>query len=106
MDHVDKYNPLFFTEESKESRDIKNTKFWQLLDNFDRKHPEAKLTVFFDVERDRFSNHFIEVLEFQCNLESEKQQVQAIYRDYYYPCPLTVIPALGREPTDEELHSV
>ena len=105
MKRIVNYNHLFFTEESKDG-DLRNIKFWNLLADFDQSYPEADLTVIYDVKRDPIVGKYVEYLDFQCNQESEKQQVLRIYNQHYYGYPLEFLPYLKSEPTDEEVHSV
>jgi len=101
MEHIRKYNELFFEDDK-----IANINFWNHLSNFDIAHPEAQLTVIHDVRKDRHLGKYVEFLEFQCCLEKDKQRVQEIYRRDFFLVPLTFRPNLDCEPTDEEVHFV
>ena len=102
MENIVKYNHLFFEEDLQ----VANINFWNQLSDFDKAHPEAKLTVIHDIRKDRHIGKYVEFLEFQCCRDEEKRQVQEIYHRDFYPVPLTFLPFLDHEPTDEDIHSV
>ena len=101
MNHIHKYNHLFFTEESKHN--AANRDFWQLLDDFNRANPQAELQVFHCIRKDAFMGRYVEFLEFQCRREQENNQVQTIYNTHYHIVPLTFQPFLEREPSFEQI---
>ena len=63
MNCIFKYDHLFFTEESKEGN-LNNLKFWNLLSDFDNKHPEAGLTVIHYLKWERPLGKYAEYLDF------------------------------------------
>ena len=104
MKHLWKYNHLLFTEHSRDDRWATNLTFWQMLDTFDRSHPDVDLVIIRDVKRDRHLGRYVEFLEFQCSQEWAYKQVLSIYRQHYHYLALELHPDLSCEPTDEEIH--
>ena len=103
MKRVYKYVNMFFTEQSKNDPFDLNTAFWQILDTFDRSHPDIDITVLIDVKWDRHIGRYVEFLEFRCDQEWAYKQVLSIYHKHYHCLPLDFRPDLLREPTAEEI---
>lgn len=106
MKRVVNYNDSYFENRLENTLAVDNLDFWNLLSDFDKAHPEADLTVIFNVRPGRMAGRYVEVLEFRCSRKEWEERVSEIYRRHYHPEPLTLRDNLLREPTDEEIHSV
>lgn len=96
-----KYNHLYFTEQSREMADIKNSTFWSYLSDLENANPDNKIIVTESLENKW--GQFYSILNFECSNLDLLEKIQSIYTSHWYPVPLELYPEFSHLTLDEIL---
>ena len=88
-----KYNPLYFTETSRNKCWLENLPFWQLFDLLCKQDTTLE---FYEVLGIYRHSYHVE-LQFQSQKSESLARVRQLYEQHWYLCPLELIPDLERK---------
>lgn len=86
------YNHMLFTEQSKDEASEANAVFWEKIQDLRQANPEHPLIIKADVQKDRFTQRYCEVLLFECDENEILHTAQRIYEQHFYLIPMHVYP--------------
>lgn len=96
-----KYNHLYFTEQSREMANLKNSSFWIYLSDLESVNPDIKIIIT-EVLENKWGQ-FYSILNFECDNLDLLEKVQSIYNNHWYPIPLELYPEFSHLALDEIL---
>lgn len=87
---VTKYNHLYFDETKRMTGDVRNSTFWQKLNDLQNKYPDTNITVELSLSRD--FGEFYETATIFCDEEKIKGIAEQILRQDYCLVRLQLYP--------------
>lgn len=96
-----KYNHLYFTEQSREMANMKNSTFWTYISDLENANPNTKIIITESLENKW--GQLYSILNFECSNPDLLEKIQSIYTNHWYPIPLELYPEFSHLTLDEIL---